>query len=262
MRKVIYLIYKMKTDNNSRRETLSEKIRKSLRESEIPIYFYIILIGSMLVLSILKTNFALEIFYTELMGAAFTLFIIDVLLVRSKTRRWKRVRNDINYLIARTVNRLRDGISIHIFHHDPELKKNMSDNEAHQEIREQRNNLLQRLATMQGKELIEIIRQKEICTETNYIYFNEKADDIWAFLNIKYSEYFNPKIVSLLLELHIHLKDICGHMEQFLKANLFPEDKEYFESLGIKGISVSSLKIVKILNQLKEEGYSEVAPLS
>jgi len=80
--------------------------------SEIPLAVYAAILVTMALLwtfQSLHPDVTLG-FFTELMGAAFTLFIIDTLLVRSKLKRWKIVQEHIDYLIARDVNRLRDGL--------------------------------------------------------------------------------------------------------------------------------------------------------
>ncbi len=85
--------------------------------TEIPLAVYAAIFVTMALLWVIQEvheDVTLGLF-TELGGAAFTLFIIDTLLVRSKTRRWRLVQDHIDYLIARHVNRLRDGIAVRVF---------------------------------------------------------------------------------------------------------------------------------------------------
>ena len=129
-------------------------------------------------------------------------------------------------------------------------------------IREQRNEFLQELAALTEAELISRFNMGELFSETSYDYFNEKADEVWAILNIKYSDYLHPELVSILINLHVNLKDLCGHIRQYRKIERFPNEREYYGTIGLRGASVSIHKIIIIINRLKQEGYSETASLS
>lgn len=243
---------------------LRKKISRRISQSEIPIIVYIVILGSIAILwrlRIYHEDIALN-FLAELFGAAFTLFIIDVLLVRSKTKRWKSVREEVNYLISRNVNRLRDGISIRAFSFSPVIDQESDEIQSLKIIREQRNEFLNEIGLLNEKELIGRLNKNEFFTEVSYEYFNEKADEIWSILNIKYSDYIHPELVSILINLHIHLKDLCGHIRQYRKIERFPNERGYYSAIGIKGVSVSMFKIIIILNRLKQEGYSEAASLT
>jgi hypothetical protein len=78
----------------------------------------------------------------------------------------------------------------------------------------------------------------------------------------KYSDYIHPELVSILINLHIHLKDLGGHIRQYRKIERFPNERGYYSTIGIKGVSVSMLKIIIISNRLKQKGYSETASLT
>jgi hypothetical protein len=245
-------------------KNLKEKISRRISRSQIPIIVYLVIICTMAVLWYLRDvqdGITMD-FFAELFGAAFTLFIIDVLLVRSKAKRWKNVQEEINYLISRNVNRLRDGISTRVFGFSPTIDRESDEMQAIQAVREQRNDFLNSMAGLNEEELIQRLHQEELFSENSYDYFNEKADEIWAILNMKYSDDLHPEMVSILINLHVQLKDVCSHIRQYLKIKRFPQERKYYSTIGLKGVSVSISKTILILNRLKEEGYSEVASLS
>jgi hypothetical protein len=247
-----------------RQDNWRQKVSRRIRQSEIPIVVYAVLLGSMGLLWYLRRydhDLASD-FFSELFGAAFTLFIIDVLLVRSKTKRWKTVRDEVNYLISRTVNRLRDGVAVRSFNFSPVLDGSLPDDETTEEIRRQRSALLTEMEGLTAPRLSERLSVADLFTEDSYDYFNEKADDIWAVLNIRYSDYLDPDLVSQLINLHVELKDLCAHIRQYLKSVRYPRDRDYYASIGARGASVNILRAVAILNTLKAMGYSETADLN
>ncbi len=248
--------------------TKKEKQKKGFwslfEQSEIPLIVYLaVFVGVILTwtLRVYNPDLSLNLF-SELLGAAFTLFVIDVLLVRSRTKRWKIVREHIDYLIARDVNRIRDGVANRAFSFDPNIESGLALEEQLIQIRDQRNSFLTHLEKQEQEEVISQINKKGLFSEEGYDYFQEKSEDIWNLLNMKYSEYMEPGLVSNLMELHTHLKDICGHIRQFQKADKFPEDRDYYYSIAIRGGGVSLKKILVILNDLKENGYSIAPSLS
>ena len=234
--------------------------KKSLKQSDTPVIIYIIVFASILAVIVLRRydeDLTINLL-SELIGAAFTLFVIDVLLVKAKAKRWKVVQVHIDYLIARNVNRLRDGLSTRFFSFQPNLKTTVSEAAIHSEIRRQREKFLIELATHSSEKLSKRINQ-ELFTDENYDYFNEKADEFWNIINMKYSEYLSPSLVLLLIDLHTHLKDLCSHIILYKKADRFPSEKEYYHTSAIKGASNHINHIIRIVVKLKEEGYSEAA---
>ncbi len=195
---------------------------------------------------------------SEIIGAAFTLFVIDVLLVKSKTKRWHIVQKHVDYLIARTVNRLRDGMSTRAFSFQPLLSPQLPEDVILTEIRKQRELFLHEIIPLPVEQVGERF-SKELFNEDNYEYFNEKADDIWNILNMKYSEYLAPELVALLMELHTNLKDVCANIRLYKKSERFPKEKAYYQSMGTKGAAYNMKEVTRIVIRLKEEGYSEVA---
>jgi hypothetical protein len=245
------------------KNNLRNKISKKVLQSEIPFLVYAIIFISMFLLwryRAYNEDLALN-FLAELFGAAFTLFIIDVLLVRSKTKRWKTVRDEMNYLIARNVNRIRDGISSRVFNFNPSIEKNIPEEQYLKELRLLRGKFLNEIALMETEVIEGKINEPELFSEVSYEYFNEKADEIWNIINFKYSDYFHPELASYLISLNINLKDLCGHIRQYLKSDRLAKESDTFKKIGKQGAIVSLVKIIRILNSLKNEGYSEAATI-
>lgn len=241
--------------------TLRKRISRHILQSEIPFIVYAVIIISMIAVWNFRAyneDLAIE-FFAELFGVAFTLFIIHVLLFRAKVKRWKAVREDVDYLIARCVNRLRDGIAVRVFRFTPKIKTSTPSHDSITAVSKQRNELLQSLAAFDEQQLTSKLNKKELFTETSYEYFNEKAQELWSILNMRYSDYFHPALVSLLIDLHINLKDLCAHIRQYLNKERYPDEHEYYGSLGIHGATTTMKKILRIVNRLKQEGYSEDA---
>lgn len=194
-------------------------------------------------------------FFIELFGVAFTIFIIDVLLVRSKVKRWKIVREDIDYLISRGINRLRDGVTYRAFNFN-------SSNENLKELRKERADFLNDLSTLSSEELKTKLNETTLFTPESYDFFNERAADIWDIINMKYSEYLSPVLVSQLINLHASLKDICAQINQYRKSEKIKSKQNFYRTHAINGISFHLDEVLMLVNKLKEEGYSEPARVS
>lgn len=243
--------------------TLRERMAKRLfrTTADLPIMVYGAVVVSLVIVwsfRSLHEDISLNLF-SELLGAAFTLFIIDTLLVRSKTNRWKIVQEHVDYLIARDVNRIRDGLATRVFGFSPKLDLAKSEESNLALVREQRAHLFLDLARLSEDELERRLVVDEVFSQRTHDYFNEKAADVWSILNMKYSEYLAPELVSLLIELHTQLRDSAAHIRQYLKKDRFAEQEAYYQSVGINGISASLKSIIGIVNTLKDEGYSEAA---
>ncbi len=222
------------------------------------VYFAILLgIGASLLIKPFHEDLSLNL-VSEIIGAAFIIFVIDFLLVRSKTKRWGIVQKQIDYLIARTISRLRDGMTSRAFSFNPLVSESLPEEEILEDIRKQREEFLNELTLLTEEELSKRI-DIQFFSEDNYEYFNEKADEIWNILNMKYSEYLEPELVSLLMDNHTHLKDVCAHIRFYKKSERFPNEKDYYQSAGLKGASHSFKEIIRIVILLKEEGYSRPA---
>lgn len=237
--------------------------KKSKNKSETPIVIYLAVIGGATIALMLRwwdADLSMNIL-SEIIGAAFTIFVIDVLLVRSKTRRWKVVQEHIDYLIARNINRIRDGVATRVFNFKPELDGRLREDEVLLAIRVQREKFLNDLSGRTAEKLAQKI-DHSFFTEESYEYFDEKAEDIWKLINMKYSEYLAPPLVSLLIELHTNLMDVCAHIRVYAKSNRFPDEKEYYQAIGISGVANSMKNVIRVVIKLKEEGYSDAARVS
>lgn len=250
-------------------ESAEEKSRKKslfsvISNTEIPLAVYaaiFITMAGLWVFQELHEDVTLGLF-TELLGAAFTLFIIDTLLVRSKAKRWKLVQQHIDYLIARNVNRLRDGIAVRFLGFEPDIPDGLTEDKQLAAIRQQRAELLLKMADVEPEQLVSHLSESSLFTENTYLYLNERADDIWDVINMKYAEYMAPELVSSLIRLHTHIKDVCGHLRQFQRAERFPEDAVYYHQIARMGAGFSVAEIIKLVNELKAMGYSESAVIS
>lgn len=234
-----------------------------LDRSEIPLAVYGAIFITMALLWIfrdLHEDVTLG-FFTELLGAAFTLFIIDTLLVRSKIKRWKIVQEHIDYLIARDINRLRDGLAMRAFGFEPVISGARSEDQL-EAVREQRAALLTAMENMPLNELASAFSTQSLFTENTYSYLDEKAGSIWDVLNMRYSEYMDPELVSTLMQLHTHIKDLCGHLRQYARTKDFPEDAAYYQAIGLQGASVTVRGILEVVNELKRQGYSKPANIT
>lgn len=249
-----------------RKQSLRAVVARRFLSSDLPLLVYGVMGFTIAVLIGLRSyapDFTLNMI-SELLGAAFTLFIIDTLLVRSKSRRWKIVQGQVDYLIARTSNRLRDGIATRVFRFRPQIDPDVGEDENLASIRGQRAALFDELCALDPASLETRIDAGELFSERSYDYLNEKAEDVWSILNMKYSEYLAPELVSMLMDLHSALKDSAGHIRQYLKADRFTDedDRSYYHQIGAQGITVSLSVVMRIINRLKKEGYSEAAPLT
>lgn len=245
---------------------LRAKIARRIQSSELPLVVYAAMALTLCGLALIRNrapDLSLNLI-SELLGAAFTLFIIDSLLVRSKARRWRVVRHHIDYLIARNTNRLRDGIATRFFSFTPTIDAGADEHANLRSIRLQREAFYTDLLSIEADSLRERINEGELFSERGYGYLSEKAQDVWDILNMKYSEYLAPELVSLLIRLHTNLKDASANILQYRKAERFSTDTDraYYHSIGEQGIALNLRAIVEILVDLKNAGYSEAASIT
>jgi hypothetical protein len=132
----------------------------------------------------------------------------------------------------------------------------MKESEVLSSIRIQRENFLNDLDTRTSKKLSGKI-DPSFFNEESYSYFDEKAEDIWNLINMKYSEYLAPPLVTLLIDLHTNLVDVCAHIRVYQKSERFPSEKDYYHEAGINGVATNMKEIIRIVIKLKEEGYSD-----
>ena len=134
----------------------------------------------------------------------------------------------------------------------------MKEKEIIPEIRKQREKFLRDLSNKSPEKIADLIN-RDFFTSENYEYFDDKAEDIWKLINMKYSEYLAPSLVTLLIDLHTNLVDTCAHIRMFRKSEMFPAEKDYYQTAAIAGLSKNMKEVVRIVIKLKEEGYSEAA---
>jgi hypothetical protein len=237
---------------------LREKLaNKTFSKSDVPIIVYAVVVLAMLVLFLFQDKYPLAgDFFIELFGVAFTLFIIDILLVRSKTKRWKIVHDDIDYLIARLVNRMREGLAYRCFKFVP----NLSNNTTH--FNEQLTLFLEENQFLTDTALSEKLSKEEFFSLDTYQYLNERATDIWDIINMKYAEFLAPDLVSNLINLHASLKDMAVYNVQYRKADRYGANSTIYKEKAVQGLLFSLRDCLKNLNKLNEDGFSESARFS
>ncbi len=195
---------------------------------------------------------------SEILGGAFLIFVIDVLLVRSKTKQWKVVQEQCDYLIARNVSRIREGLVYRAFGFRPHLKQGLEGAELAADVRNQRDDLLDTLKNLPAEELAKRI-VPSLFTESNFDYFEEKSNETWNLLNMKHAEYLAPELVAMLMDLNTSLKDLGAHIRMYGRSEQFEEERIYYQRTGIKGAAHTLRDLIEVLIELKEEGYSEPA---
>jgi len=110
-----------------------------------------------------------------------------------------------------------------------------------------------------NQELRSLLFEKELFSQETYAYLNERADDVWEIINMKYSEYLSPVLVSQLINLHACLKDLAGHNVQYRKSERYKNDALFYKQQAIEEISFTLQSCILLLNQLKDQGFSEPA---
>ncbi|TVR83463.1 MAG: hypothetical protein EA409_03010 [Saprospirales bacterium] len=242
---------------------LRNRLRKKLiSQTDTPIIVYIaVVIAILIALSLRRFHEELSLnLVSELLGAAFIIFVVNLLLVRSKNKRWKVVNSRIDYLIGRNVNQIRDSIATFAFNFNPELSEKDPHPIILEAIRKQRDDLFEEMKQLSEDEIVGQLSDK-LFTDDQLKYFSQRADDLWSILNMKYSEYLAPELVSLLMDLHIQINDLCAHIRSFNKSRWFIEDSFFYQETGKKGAAYNVREILKLVTRLKEEGYSEVPRL-
>jgi hypothetical protein len=237
-----------------------EYLLKKLTTSNVPILVYIVIVISMAALwyfRIYNEDIALN-FLAELFGAAFTLFIIDFILVKSKEKRWRKVKDEIEYLVSRQVYTLRDGLSFRVFHFIPDIDQNTDKIKQIKNVAEQRHEFLRTLEIKDELEILTLVNEDILFDEITFLYFRNKKDNIWNMINTKYSDFFNAELISMLMELHINIIDLCSSIRQYNK-HLIEDDDEtanYYKMIGMRTAIKSITAMIYILNKLDSEGFS------
>lgn len=229
------------------------------KEREIPIIVYfsfVIAFALTWVLWFVYRDLAINL-VAELLGALLILFVIDNLIRRDKRKRWLIVKDETEYLLARTVNRLRQNVLENIFLYSPTIKAKSRD-EFEVLVREDREKKLRELSRLNDKELLKIVNKDLLSAKFND-YFEERSEELWKYLNMRYSEYFSPAVVQNVIELHVMLNDLCSHTRIYKKSRIVKSSSKYLESSGEEGVIYCIRNIIRLLIELKEMGYSETA---
>lgn len=227
-------------------------------ETGIPPSVYITILAAFLltmVVGIIFPDLSLNII-AEIIGAILTLFIIDRLILNDKRKKWLIVKDEIEYLLARVVNRLRQKISEQIFFYKPSFQAK-DQKEFEHLIREDREKWLKNLSAMNDKELLKLTNKKIFTGDFNE-YFEERAEELWKIMNMKYADYFPPAVVQNVIELVVTLKDLCSYIRIYQKRKTYKNKNKYYKISGEEGVIFSIRKIINLLIELKRLGYSEV----
>lgn len=193
----------------------------------------------------------------ELLGAIITIIIIDELLLKSKRKRWNLVKNEVHYVLSRTINILRSDILRKIFFFSPKLDEKLDITIQEQLIRTQKDEEFNKLLQLPEEHMMQII-QKGFLKQEYQDYFKEQAEDLWRIINTRYSEHLEPEVVEELLKLHLHLRDLHNSIGIYHREKQ-SDKKQYYHQLTGKNIVYNIKKIIQSLILLKTLGYSEVA---
>jgi len=232
---------------------------KRLTQTETPIIIYVAVgLAILIAIAIKPLHEELSLNLTsEMIAVAFIIFVVNILLVSSKNKRWKIVSSRMDYLIARNVNQIRESIATYAIGFNPDLPKDDPHNQIMQDIQDQRDRLFAELVGLTDEEMASRI-QDQLFQEGHLDYFSERSEQLWNLLNMKYSEYLAPQLVSQLMDLHIQLTDLCSHIRSFNRSKWFIEDSHFYQASGRMGAAHNVKSILKLVIRLKSEGYSEI----
>lgn len=195
----------------------------------------------------------------ELLGALLTIFIIDSLLLRSKRKRWDVVQDEVEYILARTVNNIRDEILREIFAFKPEIpscsEKNLKVIE--DSIREQRDKRFKEILQMEDEEIFKIA-EDNFLKKGYHDQFSESAEELWRMINTRHSEHLDPEVVDDFLKLHLILRDLHSSIQLYKRQNKEKNDKDFYIRKGGEGVVYNIKECIKVLIRLKKRGYSAV----
>lgn len=187
----------------------------------------------------------------ELGAATLVIFLLGVVLTRTNRKRWAAVKEQTEYLLSRTVHRIRQGVAVRAFTFDPEVdaRKSLEDNE--ESIRQQRRALLDGLAAK--KDISDAIKARLWSEET---YFKDRADDVWELVNMKNGDYIEPSIIAHLQDLFVHLEDLQSHIRTYhIKTSR--KKRAYYRQKALLGAEFCLREILRTTQELRELGYSE-----
>lgn len=193
----------------------------------------------------------------ELLGAIITIIIIDELLLKSKRKRWNLVKNEVQYVLSRTINILRNDILRKMFFFSPKIEEKLDINTQEQLIRTQNDEEFNKLLALPTEEMLQIIKNGFLKQDYED-FFKEQAEDLWRIINTRYSEHLEPEVVEELLKLHLHLRDLHNSIRLYHREK-DSNKKHFYQHLAEKNIVYNTKKIIQSLVHLKTLGYSQVS---
>lgn len=226
-----------------------------LRERPLMVYviLFLAIIGSSYLIT--RSEGFFEDIMVELIGAVFFILIIDQLLLRSQRKRWRIVKNEIEYILSRTLNILRDDILINMFSYKPVLALDSGDLEAWDaSVRQHKTETLEKILQLDTDGLFHAIREDYLLGDYEDI-FQEKAEDLWRILNAKHIEHLAPEEVKLFLALHLHLRDLHTGIRTYQKSSQENDKRDYYRKKGKRGIVHNTRQIIGHLIELRKLGY-------
>lgn len=197
--------------------------------------------------------------FAEAIWTIFTVIVIDKLINHSKRTKRKIVKDEMDYLISRNINRLRENILSRIFDFNPDVENDKLDvDNLEKQIRNQREEKLEELYEIKPQLLLKSLA-KQISDKDNIIYFEERSFEIWQYLDMRHSEYLSPDVVHCLIDLYVNIKDLCAHMRIYNRWKLFLRKNKYYTEIATEWIIFNLRNVIGILIKLKKHWYSEPA---
>lgn len=196
---------------------------------------------------------------SEAIWTVFTVILIDYIINNSNRTKWKIVKDEIDYLISRNINRLRENILSRIFDFNPNFENDKLDiDNLEKQIRNQRELKLEELYKITPQILLKAL-SKRFSDKDNIVYFEERSFEIWQYLDMRHSEYLSPDVVHCLIDLYVNLKDFCAHMRIYNRWKLFLRKNKYYTEIATEWIIFNLKNIINLLIKLKKYWYSEIA---
>lgn len=241
-------------------EDHEQKISKFLGLSNINLIYVIVFLFVLvsLLIWIFSRDFWLNLL-SEAIWTVFTVVLLDNLINHSNKIKWKIVKDEIDYLISRNINRLRENVLSRLFDFDPDLEDESKDTDTIEKIiRQQRDKKLQELTKIDPQLLLKSL-DKKFSDKENIIYFDERSAEIWQYLDMRHSEYLSPDVVHCLIDLYVNIKDLCSHMRIYNRWKLFFRKNTYYIEIATEWIVFNTKNIIALLIKLKKYWYSEPA---
>ncbi|MCC5924355.1 MAG: hypothetical protein JJT77_11250 [Crocinitomicaceae bacterium] len=236
------------------REQLDKKL---ISQTDTPVIIFLILFLAIYATTFIK-RYDEELsqnLLSELIGAAFIILVVNILLVRSKNKRWKRVNGKVDYLISRFIFRFQDGLALRAFQFKIEQEEGQIELI---QWRLQREKFLDEIVNMSSPDDWNALVKNEFYTIENLNYFEEKSHHLWEILNMKYAEYLNPQLIELLMDLYLEMNDLCAHLKAYLRNIKNYSGQITFANVAKKGVVLNIHNLLILSKQLKDNGYSEL----